>query len=426
VLASASSSFGQAQNDAQQKCLNGLNKAGAGVSKTQGKEHNSCLKEKGKGTLVGTAQNCLTADLKDKVLKAKGKTTKVQTDQCGTAPDFGFTSATAINNAAVAAGVSLVADVYGANLDAATISCASSATGCACQQKISKDVEKIVATKLKEFLKCKKDSLKNGANSIAALKNCVDNAGTPGSIAADTKQKILKAVSKLKASIGKKCDLPGVTNGAFPGDCDTLTGNPLGDCLDVQVECRVCQMLNAMDNLGVDCELFDDGNGGNGSCVTAPTPTPTVSPTPTPTATSTPDGIFAGAIAKTSGAWNYDAVNGLAGGELECNDHFPGSHVCEYTELLAAETAGELVGITDVNAILVTSFWSVDHTPGLATDNNQCISTTGTIRWFYGTAHTASNASFVDLNNGTGDLGPNNVGTVECAAAPIRSVGCCY
>ncbi len=53
--------------------------------------------------------------------------------------------------------------------------------------------------------------------------------------------------------------------GAFPG-CGTVDPGALGLCLDARVECRVCLLLNTVDLLCMDCDLFDDGLL-NGSCM---------------------------------------------------------------------------------------------------------------------------------------------------------------
>src|SRR5262249_49411345 len=156
-----------------------------------------------------------------------------------------------VNNGAVQAVLDVVSDIFGPSLDPAVIACSSSKAGCLCQQKVLGDVEKLADKKLLEFLKCKKATLKAGASSVTALQNCVSDADTPGSIAADTKGMIAKAVSSVNTSIAKKCDAPNVTSGSFPGDCTGLSGTALGACLDRVVECRVCQMANDMDGLFV-------------------------------------------------------------------------------------------------------------------------------------------------------------------------------
>jgi hypothetical protein len=415
-LLGAAAALGQ-QSSAQQACINKLNKAGAGVAKAQGKEHVSCLKKAGKGLVTGTVQACLTADPKGKVQKKKDKTTADQTGSCGTAPDFGYTSAAAVNTGAVQGQLDLTADIFGDPIDGAVIDCAADKPGCICQQKALKDVEKLATTKLVEFVKCKKQVLKDGANSASSLEDCVSNAGTAGSIAADTKGKIQKAFDKLAGDIGSRC---ASVSGAFPADCTSLSGNALATCLDRVVECRVCQTINEMDGLSVNCDLFDDGNA-NATCASGsgPTPTPTETPTPADTATETETptpGAFRGALLKTFGRFTYNAVIGIPGSDAECNNDFPGSHTCSYPELLTAEAAGELVGLKDVGNNTVTSFWAIDST------HSNLIQCGVSVPWDYMTAHTGHQGELSQLNNGTGDLTPPVTG-LNCLGQSW--VGCC-
>jgi len=419
VLVSVLGAWAQLQTS-QQACLNSVNKDGAAVAKEQGKENVACVKGAGKGTLPGTAQTCLTADAKGKVAKRKAKTTADEAKSCGAAPSFGFTGATTVNTAAQQAKVDLVADVYGPSLDAAIITCATSKAGCACQQKVSASLEKLAAVKFATFVSCKKAALKAGATTAAALAACVDNAGTAGSIAADTKGKIAKGVASLSSTIGKACT--GVV-GAFPGDCTALAQPALGVCLDTQVECRVCQAINEMDGLFVNCDLFDNGTA-DASCASGtgptPTPTPTATVTATPVATSTPP-IFRGTLPRSVGDWTYSGNPGLPGGNALCNATFPGTHACTITDLQNAQALGELVGAAD-NVGAITRFWKVDPSE---TNNRQCINTSGTVRWSYGTAHTASKGVYVNFNSGTGTLGSESVPVACPAAGNSSSVGCC-
>ncbi len=281
----------QVQDKAQQKCITKLNKDGSKVAAAQGKENSKCILFAGKGKLdkleAASAQACLTTDAKGKVQKKRDKTSDDEADSCadpGSIPDFGIPTGTAValaggtaaavSTAAMDQEVALVGDIFGPNLHAAIIDCGEDKPGCGCQAKVMKGAEKIAAAKIKEFLKCKKFALKdggklpfpNGASSAADLADCVDDAGTAGSIAADTKSKISKKVTKLKSDIGSKC-APGevLSPEPFPGYCVGLSGDALGDCIDGRVECRVCLMINAMDGLEVDCDLFDD-TVANGSC----------------------------------------------------------------------------------------------------------------------------------------------------------------
>jgi hypothetical protein len=403
------------QTSAQQACLNKLNKDGAGVAKAQGKENTTCLKKAGKGLLTGTAQACITADEKEKVQKKQAKTTADQTAFCGAAPDFGYLGAAAVNAAAVQGQVDLLADVFGPDLGAAVIDCAADKAGCVCQQKVLKAVEKLASTKLTEFVKCKKAALKGGGNSAASLAACVDDGGTPGSIAADSKGKVQKSRDKLTADIAAKCDTPGVT-GAFPAACASLAGAALSACLDRVVECRVCQTINEMDGLFVNCDAFDDGVA-NASCASGAGPTPTPTDTPDPTPTFTPNGAtFQGALLKTFGRFTYAATLGVPGADAECNTNFPGTHACSFPELLTAESAGELVGAKDVGNNTITAFWAIDST------HSNLVQCGVSIPWDYMTAHTGHQGELSVLTNGTGDLGPPVTG-LNCLGQAW--VGCC-
>ncbi len=425
VVVSAAGAFAQ-QSSAQQKCLNGINKDGAGVAKTQSKENVGCLKDKGNGKLIGSAQTCLSADAKGKVQKAKDKTTAHETKNCGTPPGFGYTGATTANDGAVQGELDLEQDIFGTDLDAATISCSANKPACQCQQKVLKDVEKLADTKLAEFVKCKKAALKAGATSIASLRDCVSDAGTPGSIAADTKGKIQKGVAKVGGTIAKSC--VGVAVGtAFPGDCNAAASGQLADCLDQKVECRICQILNDMDGLFVNCDLFDDGTA-NGSCVSGtgptPTPTPTLTPTPTPTATAAAGLVFKGSLPATVGRFNYNLTLGLPGANAACNTNFPGTHACTYPELQSAQTAGDLVGAHDVNGMLITSFWAIDSSqPALQQCQDDALGGSN-LNWEYATAHTGSRGQRVALTNATGVLGSLQT-SVQCNLSGSSWVGCC-
>jgi hypothetical protein len=120
---------------------------------------------------------------------------------------------------------------------------------------VTKDLEKVIATKWKEYLKCKKtaSATATDASGIAA---CV--TGLTGDA------KVASTVAKLTADIGKDCG--SVTIAAdFAGACSSSTAATLAACLDKKAECRICLALNATDGLSVNCDLFDDGVA-NSSC----------------------------------------------------------------------------------------------------------------------------------------------------------------
>lgn len=416
-LATASTVFGQAQIKEQQSCLNNINKAGVNVAKQQGKEQYACLRAAGKNDLVGmTAQDCLTADVKGRVQKKRDKTAAVDTKYCGGAgtPDFGFTGSGNANFAAETAELQLIADVFGSPLEAAVIDCDVDKPGCLCQQKVFKSVEGLAAKKAAEFLKCKKAVLKAGGASATVLANCVEDAGTELSLAADTKGRIAKAIANVEKNITKACVEEGVTLvGVFPGECDNLTGTMLRDCLDTQVECRVCQMINDIDGLWVNCDQFDNGVADS-SCDSGVGPEPT--PTPEPMFGS--GAIIKGVLPPSNGLFTYAGTPGLAGADSLCNTHFPGTTHCTFAELEAAEAAGELVGAVDINSNNVTSMWVID---GAQPNNKQCADTPGVLHWNYATVHNGNGGLSATLNNGTGALGA----AVNAGCTQSHRVGCC-
>jgi hypothetical protein len=260
-----SAAFGQAQSSNQQKCINTLNKDTAKVAATQGKNDSGCVKSATKGSPSAT---CVPSDGSGKVAAVEAKAASDETKNgClgANAPSFGYAGVTAGTTAAVAAEVNLFFDTYGTTSTVGVISTAK--VDAKCQSAVTKDLEKIIATKWKQYVSCKKNTLKNGATSAAALEACL--SGDPNSIAADPKQKISKAVTKLSGDIGRDCGTSAaiVSIAAdFPGGCSGSTTGTLAGCLDTKAECRICLALNATDGLSEDCELFDDGVA-NGSCL---------------------------------------------------------------------------------------------------------------------------------------------------------------
>jgi len=269
-----STAHGQMQTKGQQGCINALNKAGSKVAQSQGKENAGCIKNAGKGK-EPDAQGCLTADGKSKVSKAKDKTAGADAKKCAEAPSFGRAAVGQINTAAGDEEVALVDDVFGSDLTAAIIDAGADKTGAGCQASVSKGMEKIAATKIKTFLKCKKTGLKDGTiTSSLTLDGCFDT------VAADAK--VDKIIAKLGTTVTKKCT--GVDlDAAFPGDC--IGALDFAACVDEAVECRVCLTLDAMDNLGRDCDLFDNG-AADLSCASAPVTTTTTTSTSTTTSTT--------------------------------------------------------------------------------------------------------------------------------------------
>jgi len=265
VAVSATGAGAQVQSKDQQACINGLNSAAAKVGIQQGRENIACLKDALDGELTTTVQACLIADRKGKLAALEGKTLATETKKCADeAPDFAHTNGSVANQAARMGRLRLFNDLL---TDGGLIPCGTSKDSCQCQLKVAKRAEGLLKLKHQLFVGCKKEALKGGVSTALEIAGCVNDAGRAGSLAADSGGKVAKAVTKLVDLVEKECDEPGVTLAAFASSavCSGLQGASLANCIDQEAKCRVCQTVKAIDDLVVDCDLFDDGLG-NSSC----------------------------------------------------------------------------------------------------------------------------------------------------------------
>lgn len=151
------------------------------------------------------------------------------------------------------------------------------------------------------------------------------------------------------------------------------------------------------------------GGGGGGT-----TTSTTLEPGGTTTTTLVSSSGFRGVLGQTTGRFNFAMTIGIPGANAACNTTFPGSHVCTYAELQAAQAADQLIGVS------ATSFWAIipEHA-----NNLQCASS---VPWDYQTAHTGEYGERVTVDGTTGSLGPlqsGNADNVFCAGQ--SSVACC-
>ena len=270
---------------ADQKCINSVNKNAAKIVKVQGKDICACVKNGAKGKLgAQTIEQCLTADSKGKVAKAKSQLDDKIGKDCASYPldPNGFapvdpTDPNFIKARSMEKDISLIHWIFGSDLDSVIVKEADTTTPDAknvskCQQAVAKQAKKCQDTKLKQFLACKKDGMKGKtppgqiSSSEDLERLCLQaDPNDPTTGQADPKGKISKACDdKLAGTIQKKCADKSVDlSVAFPG-FDPNAGT-LKDFVDFMVECEVCLYWNAIDSLDRDCDLFDDGLA-NGSC----------------------------------------------------------------------------------------------------------------------------------------------------------------
>ena len=250
--------YGQEQDKAQQKCINALNKGMLKVASAQNKANAKCAFEFAKGKNM-SAVACWTDPAK--VTTAETKNCEAETKKCTTAPDFGKTSCGNVNNYSEFNASELPRDLFSqANPDTGITLCANDKPACKCQAKTLKAANKLYATYMKNYNKCKKTGLKHKTTPI------IDMAGLAACMDVDLKMKIQKAATKLDGAIAKKCAAVPSPFPAVDSDCVALTGTALGDCIEDRVRCRVCVTTEASDGLSVNCDFYDDGDTENNSC----------------------------------------------------------------------------------------------------------------------------------------------------------------
>ncbi len=287
VVLGASVAVAAPQTKDQQNCLNDMTKAGANVVKTQNKSNWKCLRNanKGKTDKLGdpgdtlTAQACLTNDVGGKVAKKQAKTVTKEGLRCQAptgVPDFAYEGSATINTAASAGPVTMVAAVFGADLDVAVVDDDLDQSGAKCQQEVLKganrivdDAWKVVRTGIKDGLKGKKrragispdapvDALLNLQSEILA--QALD----------DLKGKIQSEADKLAAKAQQRCSVAVSTLAQmFPGDCVAAASvTELSDCVAGVAMGHFYQEAEGFYGMSIACDLTDDGVH-NESCVTA-------------------------------------------------------------------------------------------------------------------------------------------------------------
>src|SRR5690606_23635519 len=119
ALAGPDTAAAQPQDAIRQRCINSMNKAMVGVVKAQAKLNAACRQgaAQGKLPLGQSAQECLAADSRGSVAKARAKAAAAQSAFCSKIPDFGFTDAATLGTSTVEQGILLFGEFFGADLD---------------------------------------------------------------------------------------------------------------------------------------------------------------------------------------------------------------------------------------------------------------------------------------------------------------------
>jgi hypothetical protein len=253
---------------AEQKCVNEMNKGAASLSQLRGAAGVACMKyaSKGDASKLGTpatAQDCLGNDVGGKFARAASKLEAKEDAVCAAGASFAYSDAVGIADAAALGGEGLMADLFGADLDAALILSATNPDGARCQQEIVKRATGAKNALWKLTVKQKKAILL-GKKVPTALSSDDLAAQLTAFLASNPKGAVSKPFTALSRGSGKRCGaLPGLV-AAFPG-CAPVHASALAACAERAVRCRFCQELAAADDLVLDCDAFDDGSS-NFSC----------------------------------------------------------------------------------------------------------------------------------------------------------------
>jgi cysteine-rich repeat protein len=249
------------------RCINAINKSMRKVTLAAAKEMRSCLAKKA-GELLGsqTVLDCIAAA--PGVQKATIGALITADNSCdGVPPAFGPHSISLHAPRAVQITQSFLQDLFGANPDAAH---ATNSLMMGCQSTVLKLSAKCEDLRINSFNKCKKEGLKRGfvASSVQLQSTCLGSGSTQPD---PTGGKIdSTCVTVPSAKIESACVSRGVSlAAAFPG-CGATTAAGVAQCADQRLKCRICNLLNDVDGLSRDCDLFDDNNDNNESCAEPP------------------------------------------------------------------------------------------------------------------------------------------------------------
>jgi hypothetical protein len=254
-----------------------------------------CLSDNAQGKLGGlTVEACLLANRKHRVRLSKRQAADNFRALCGrrdmTAADGKLAVAAAdvvaLIDAAENLHVSVLHEIFAANLDSVLAVEAGDASVSWCQREVFRAVGRCETRQLKTFNKCKRAGLNlaaSGATAIATSAQlrdrCLLHRKTDGSFAGARTARACDLVvrapggqvhyGRIGTNISESCVSRGVVLAdAFPG-CKAADADTLHACIDARVRCHVCVALNTVDGLTADCDAFDDGSA-NHSCLRRP------------------------------------------------------------------------------------------------------------------------------------------------------------
>jgi len=265
----------------------------------------------------------------------------------------------------------------------------------------------VATTRAQADQKCHCASATDHGQYVKCVAEVANDAVTAGTLPTTCKGAVKKCAAK------STCGKPG-----FVSCC--VTKNGVTKCKISKDSATCAAKGGSVGNCPSCCDACTPGGcPTNGTTTTA---TATTTTTTSTTVCSQMGVVLKGSLTATAGRFNYNLTIGLPGANSACNTNFPGTHACTYSELQAAQAAGDLAGLKDTACNTVTSFWAIDSSqPPLQQCQDDVVSF---LNWEYATAHTASRGQKVALNNPAGTLGVLQSG-VQCNFAPANWLGCC-
>jgi hypothetical protein len=264
---------GEPQTRAQRHCLNRLADAGARVARAQARDTEACLRNfargrfarLGRGAQPRTAVACLGNDVDGRVGRALERTLRRDAERCLARPEqepgFAYRGSGPANAGARGEMAALASDLFGADLDGALARARDDRRGARCQETVARASGAVFEAAARVALRGQRGALRGrggeaGADSALALETDILS-----SLARDSRGRLRRARAHLATVAARACAAVAETQGQlFPGACAGASGaGELADCADRLALCRFCRAQNAMNGLGLDCDLLDDG-----------------------------------------------------------------------------------------------------------------------------------------------------------------------
>jgi hypothetical protein len=247
------------------RCIRRLNQGLVAVAEASGAALRDCVKSAATDEGAPAAGVCAASiDADETVVRRVAKLEKREGRACLSLPNpppFGATSAETVTEAAIGERSALLADLFGADPDGALLTDAEDGDGARCQRALLSATDRCATEVLEAFEKCKKKGLKQrrigGVDDLVA---CLDSA-----LARRRAGRCGPEGTKLGKALARRCDAPGGDLAAlFPG-CGAAAPEDLVACVAERLRCRACRAVDGADDLGADCDLFDDATA-DGSC----------------------------------------------------------------------------------------------------------------------------------------------------------------